>query len=477
MNTERDRVREIMINMAKGKETGKKIKYDKTRKTINVESPFDYSDPDEKINITPEDTKFYVDSAKAGQFGMIVLSGELIMELNRRQNTHRVLFVHRPGEDVYSFLGVDSSLPSVPGSINFVNDPTKSHIKRFGHRKDHVRVLLYKNFETYSLSASDKPQTIVGYTRNPKGWGKADVQIVPVRDEIFSRFGGLLETDALAGQRVFIPGLGSGGSQIALEMAKLGITDFDIMDHDRLEVGNVARHASGISNVGRYKSDVMRELILEKNPFAKVRAKSKKVSWDNVEMVRKSVKEANLIVCATDSVPPTLILNRLCVEENTPCIFAGAFRRAYGGQILFVRPGSGPCYQCFLMTIPEQARDMEISNRNHAETLAYTDRPVSIEPGLSNDIAPIGTMVVKLALNQLLKGRQTTLDSLDEDLVAPWYLWLNRREKGTTYENLNPLEYNVDGMSILRWYGIDLRRNENCPVCGNFGSRLRDGKE
>ena len=399
---------------------------------------------------------------------MIVLSGELIKELDRRKKTRRFSFVHRAGEDVYSLLGPDSSLPSVLGSINLVKDPTKNHIKRVGHRKDHVRVL---------LSTSDKPRTISGYTRNRRGWEKAEVQIVPLKDEIFSRFGGLLETNALAGQRVFIPGLGSGGSQIALEMAKIGIDDFDIMDHDRLEVGNVARHAAGISNVGRYKTDVMRELILEKNPFAKVRAKSKKVSWDNFEMVRESVTGADLVVCATDSVPSRLILNRLCVEENTPCIFAGAFRRAYGGQILFVKPRSGPCYQCFLMTIPEQARDMEISNRNHAQTLAYTDRPVSIEPGLSNDIAPIGTMVVKLALNQLLKGSQTTLDSLDEDLVAPWYLWLNRREKNTSYENINPLEYNVDGMSILRWYGIDLGRDDNCPVCGSFESRLRDGEE
>ena len=49
-----------MINMAKGKEAGKKMKYDKTRKTINVESPFEYSDPDDTIRITPEDTNFYV---------------------------------------------------------------------------------------------------------------------------------------------------------------------------------------------------------------------------------------------------------------------------------------------------------------------------------------------------------------------------------------------------------------------------------
>ena len=81
-------------------------------------------------------------------------------------------------------------------------------------------------------------------------------------------------------------------------------------------------------------------------------------------------------------------------------------------------------------------------------------------------------MVVKLALQELLKGTKTTLRSLDDDLVAPWFLWLNRREKGTQYENLEPLGFNIGGMHILRWYGIDFKRDPNCPVCGNFEEYL-----
>ena len=174
------------------------------------------------------------------------------------------------------------------------------------------------------------------------------------------------------------------------------------------------------------------------------------------------------MICATDNQPSRLILNRLSVEEKTPCIFAGAFRRAYGGQILFVKPNVTPCYQCFLMQLPEQAADQEISGHQQAQALAYTDRPVPIEPGLSTDIAPIGLLVVKLVIQELLKGTETTLRSLDEDLVAPWYLWLNRREQHTQYESLTPLEYNVDGMHVLRWYGVSIEKHPGCPVCGNF---------
>jgi len=57
---------------------------------------------------------------------------------------------------------------------------------------------------------------------------------------------------------------------------------------------------------------------------------------------------------------------------------------------------------------------------------------------------------------------------LDQDLIAPWYFWLNRREKGTQYAALEPLGFNVDGLHVLRWYGVDLKKHPKCPVCGNF---------
>jgi hypothetical protein len=122
------------------------------------------------------------------------------------------------------------------------------------------------------------------------------------------------------------------------------------------------------------------------------------------------------------------------------------------------------------MLLPDKAGDEEISNREQAEGLGYTDRPVPIEPGLAIDIEAVCLMGAKIVLQALLKGTETTLRSLDDDLVAPWYLWLNRRELGTQYEKLDPLQFNVDGMHILRWYGIDVKRHPGCPTCGDFES-------
>jgi len=118
------------------------------------------------------------------------------------------------------------------------------------------------------------------------------------------------------------------------------------------------------------------------------------------------------------------------------------------------------------MQLPEVANDVVVSS-NIAERISYSDHPVAVEPGLSNDISPAIMMSVKLIIQELLKSNQTTtLRSLDEDLIAPWYLWLNRRENGTPYENLKPLGYDINGLKILRWYGIEINRDPHCPVCG-----------
>lgn len=406
---------------------------------------------------------------------MIVISGEAVKQLENTEATKDVYFSCWDDGDVYSMLNVESSQGTVPGTLYRTNDQNLIPVSVFGKPHDRVRVII----SPFGANANEAPLSeslkITGYARQEAEWKETEVQLVPVRSELFSRSKGLLETEVISGKNVLIAGVGSVGSQIATELAKTGV-QIDMIDHDRLEVGNVTRHMAGLSHVGRYKTSAMADMLREKNPYIKLRKWEDRVCFDNFELVREIIKQNDITICTTDNRPSKIILNKLCVEENKPCIFAGAFRRAYGGQILFVKPHHSPCYQCFLMLLPEQAKDEEISSRQKAEGLSYTDRPVPIEPGLSIDIAPISTMAVKLVIMELLRGTQTTLRSLEDDLTASWYLWLNRREAETQYENIEPLGFNIGGMHILRWYGIDVKRHPACPICGDFEGHLAKQK-
>jgi hypothetical protein len=94
-----------------------------------------------------------------------------------------------------------------------------------------------------------------------------------------------------------------------------------------------------------------------------------------------------------------------------------------------------------------------------------------VQVGLSTDIAPINTMIVKLALLELSRGTECEINSLDDELIHDYYMWANRRDnhykKWVPFNNPNkqsPMP------TILQWYGVKVSKNMECMVC-NYGEK------
>lgn len=326
-----------------------------------------------------------------------------------------------------------------------------------------------------SYEAPDGTQyQVAGLRRRKNGHDALQVSVPKLGASLDSRRAALLETDVLADRSVCIVGLGTGGIHVALELAKAGVGTLSLVDHDRLEVGNISRHHAGVSFVGRRKVYAARDLLLETNPAATIDAYPFRADAQSYEQLQQVVTDSDLVVCATDGRPSKLFVNAMCVQVSRPAIFAGAFRRAYGGQILRVRPRDSACYHCFVMAMPDTEADREISSEDDASSIAYTDRPVPVEPGLALDVAPISTMTAKLALHELIRDVPSTLHVLDRDLEANWYLWINRPEPETEFATWPPLSESTDEMTVLRWYGIHLDPDTGCPTCGDFGRALKE---
>jgi molybdopterin/thiamine biosynthesis adenylyltransferase len=396
---------------------------------------------------------------------VLLLSGDLIDRKFTNPGTYKINLKCVDGGDVYSLLNSGQEGKDTPGSLCISNNKNNIDPETFGSHEDHIRISITGN---NNLHMNEKEfKSVKGFIKQKNGWHNIPVNIIPVKEEIYSKFKGLVESNVLSKKTVLIIGLGSVGSVVAVELAKAGIENFILMDEDRLQISNVSHHVAGLSDVGRYKVNVVADMILNINLYARIEKINENFGWGTLVMGRKMIQRADIVLIFTDSKEPKLSANRICHEEKTHCIFAGCFERAYGVQVLNVNPFKTICYQCFCMQLPEIANDVVVSN-DMAQRISYSDRPVAVEPGLNNDLIQASMFAVKLTIQKLLKGNQaTTLRSLDEDLIAPWYLFLNRREKGTPYENLKPLGYDINGLKILRWYGIDIKRDPYCPVCGD----------
>lgn len=398
----------------------------------------------------------------------VVVPAEVLLQLGGTQGDHALSFVSWDDGEVYTAL--TDGLSGVPGTLLVRSNSRSIGPGDFGDPGDLVRLVLTLGTKFTEKHSPRKmaASPVKAYVRVGLDWRAAAIQVLPIREELFSPCGSLLETDALAWARVAIIGLGSVGSPVAVELAKCGVMHFFLMDFDRFEVRNIVRCAAPLSHVGRYKTKSVADLIHGKNPYCEISTWEAKVTPDTAELLRKHVRESDIVICAADGPGARDIVNRLCVEEKRTCIMAGLRERAYGGQVLVIRPGQTLCHACYVKMSGGEPLDREISSPEHAERVAYADRPVPVEPGLSLDIAPINLMVTKLVVQELLKGRPTSLRSLDEDLVAPFYLWLNRRDADSPFATLEPLGFEVNGMRILRFYGVPLERDPECDVCGDF---------
>ncbi|MDR0608514.1 MAG: ThiF family adenylyltransferase [Planctomycetaceae bacterium] len=300
-------------------------------------------------------------------------------------------------------------------------------------------------------------------------------QYVPQKSELFSRSKGLLETDVLEKKNVTVIGLGSFGSNVTIELAKAGIGHFKLFDFDRIELSNISRHICGTNDLGRYKTHAIRDAILQKNPFADVQTFEININ-EHEELLITEIKNTDIILCMTDENRSRSRINALAIKYQKKAIYGRAVTRAEGGDVFrYIPEKTKPCFACLIGKGLFDFQKEEISTTKQADRdlPAYTnaeDRDALVQAGLSSDILPICNLIVKLTLVELSKGLNCGLTSLEEDLVADYYLWANRRENN--YKNFPKMEYKANQLSILRWYGVRVDKDTDCPACNEVTIQL-----
>ena len=71
--------------------------------------------------------------------------------------------------------------------------------------------------------------------------------------------------------------------------------------------------------------------------------------------------------------------------------------------------------------------------------------------------------MVKLALVELSRGEASGIISLEDELVYNYYLWANRRDH--RFANWHVMPGAGPMPTIMRWYGANISRREDCVVC------------
>lgn len=140
--------------------------------------------------------------------------------------------------------------------------------------------------------------------------------------ERFSRTQMLIGDDGLnklKKSRVAVFGVGGVGGYVAEALARAGVGAIDLIDNDKVSLSNINRQIIALSStVGRLKTEVMKERILDINPDAKIKE-------FNVFVLPENIGEFDFfsydyVVDAVDTVSAKLAIIEKAYNEGIPII-------------------------------------------------------------------------------------------------------------------------------------------------------------
>ena len=140
--------------------------------------------------------------------------------------------------------------------------------------------------------------------------------------------------ESLQAKKVAIIGSGGLGCTLAIALGASGIGEFAFVDFDDVGVHNIHRQIGfKVGDDGKFKSEVLKELVESRCPFTKVTA-----YVESFEEFAKRGLEFDLIIDATDNLPVRAAINSYCIENKMPWIYGSV--EEFHGQVCFFEKAS-----------------------------------------------------------------------------------------------------------------------------------------
>lgn len=133
-----------------------------------------------------------------------------------------------------------------------------------------------------------------------------------LRNELYF---GKEKSDKFKKIKVCVVGLGGVGAYAVEALARLGVEDFVVIDKDVVDITNLNRQIIALeSTLGRDKSEVVKERILDINPNAKVNNYSMFYNSESRDIILN--EKVDFVIDAIDTITCKWDLIKLCLDNN-----------------------------------------------------------------------------------------------------------------------------------------------------------------
>lgn len=271
-------------------------------------------------------------------------------------------------------------------------------------------------------------------------------------DSIFNRIGNK-EYRRLENKTVMIIGIGSIGSQLAVQLAKSGLKNFIFVDYQKLEVENIVKHELTLNDIHRYKTKAVKDKILEINPNSSCITYEEHIeNYDFINGVGKEcIRKSDIVICTIDDNNASYILDGLCLEMNKVVVYVNAFYKAKAG-VIAISNKKMACLDCLTEHIENMKMKLPNFNLGIENNYKCANNSYIASQNYNLNIVNLG---IKIILNCLTNKLQK--DS--EGYIYNCYFVGNEEMKTLSGDEFFTDERMIRKFSIPGYRG--------CCVCGN----------
>lgn len=172
----------------------------------------------------------------------------------------------------------------------------------------------------------------------------------------------ILKKVGIAGQvkikkaKVLIIGIGGLGCPLLTYLASSGISNIGIVDHDKVELGNLNRQILfNTSDLGKYKVVQAKSKVIKIYKKIKIKTFKKKISTKNINSI---LKDYNIICDGTDNFETRYLINDYC-KSKKKILISGAISKFDGHLFKFDFKKKIPCFRCFMPELPIRENNCE----------------------------------------------------------------------------------------------------------------------
>lgn len=285
----------------------------------------------------------------------------------------------------------------------------------------------YQQQEDTPIKESDEISIIPSIAGGVTAEGKANQTSLPTlnKDEVARYSRHLIMPEVgMEGQRklkaasILLVGTGGLGSPLGLYLAaagigRLGLVDFDVVDHSNLQ----RQIIHGTKDVGRPKIESAKDRLSDINPFVQIDTYEFALRAENALDI---IKDYDLVIDGTDNFQTRYLVNDASVLLGKPNVYGSIFR--FDGQASVFYPNAGgPCYRCLY---PEPPPPGLVPSCAEGGVLG-------ILPGIIGVIQATEAIKLIIGEGEPLIGRLLLFDALK-----------------------------------MKFRELKLRKNPDCPLCG-----------